>query len=308
VTAAQNSTVMSRLANLPVLLQMLANSFMWATSFLLMKLIGSAIDPLALTGVRGVMAGLLLAAGLALSGHNILPRGREWRDWSVLGVSQGIIPNTLTAYALTQIPAGLASMVQATSPLLIAIAAQALFADERLTHWRIVGLLVGFTGMALLLGASAFSGSPANLSGTMAMIATAVSYAVGSLYVRSIPHAQPERLALGQQAFAGFPVLALVLWFKGLQPFAAIPNHLFELAALGTFATAVPIVIYMNILRRAGPTLGSMTGYITPMWTVSMGILIFGEMLSARQAMGGALIISGLLIVSWSRLSRKQAP
>lgn len=285
----------------PVLAQMLLCSFLWATSFLLMKLIGADVAPLPLTALRGLMGGGLLALWVMWRGQPILPKGREWRDWAVLGLLQGLIPNTLTAYALTQIAAGLTSMMQATAPLMVAVLAHFLFADERLSLRRLCGVLVGFTGMAVLIGPSGDSLQSGGFWGPLAMIATAVSYALGSLYVRSIPVAEPARLALGQQAFSGIPATLAVLVFFGPQAFAAAPEHLLALSALGIFATALPIVLFMNILRRAGPTLGSMNGYLTPAWTVLLGFLVLGETTSPHEIAGGVIVLLGVLLANEKR-------
>ncbi len=281
--------------------QMLLCSGLWGSSFLLMKLIGSEISPLALTALRGLMGGALLGLWLALRGENVLPQGREWRDWAVLGLLQGVIPNTLTAYALALITASLTSMIQACTPLIVAVLAHLLFSDERLSPKRAAGVLIGFSGMAILLGPAALaSGSPSAI-GTFAMAATAVSYALGNLYVRGIPEVKPARLALGQQAFSGLPTLILVLAFAGPVAFAAAPGLALPLLALGIFATALPILLYMTILRGAGPVLGSMNGYLVPFWTILMGVTLLGESIGLREIAGGLVVFAGLFIVSLTR-------
>lgn len=291
---------------MPLLLaQMLVCSFLWANAFLLMKLIGTDLSPFALTALRGMLGGVLLALWLVALRQNIVPRGREWRDWLVLGLFQGVIPNTLTAYALTQITAGLTSMIQASTPLIVAVLAHALFADERLTAWRGLGVLVGFSGMVILLGPSAFGGGSEGTFGTLAMVATAASYAVGNLYVRSIPDARPLRLAFGQQIFSGLPMLGLVFLAAGPAAFAAVPEHAAALGALGLFATALPIVIYMNILRTAGPTLGSMNGYLVPVWTILLGLAFLSETVGLREVAGGITVLAGVAIVSLARRPRR---
>lgn len=287
-----------------VLGQMLLCSFLWANSYLLLKVMSADISPLALTAVRGVMGGVLLALWLLWRGQSIIPQGREWRDWIALGILQGIIPNTLTAYALTEIAAGLTSMLSATGPLMVAVFAHLLFADERLTPRRTLGVLIGFAGMALLLGPAAFADRLGSLWGMLAMIATAVSYALGSLYVRSIPHAKPARLALGQQAFSGFPAMVAVLVISGPAAFHTVPDHLVALLALGVFCTAMPIVLFMNILRQAGPTLGSMNGYLTPVWTVLLGYLILGERTGLHEIAGGLVVLLGVILAN-DRLGRR---
>ncbi|WID96279.1 DMT family transporter [Bosea vestrisii] len=281
--------------------QMLLCSCLWGSSFLLMKLIGAEISPLALTALRGLMGAALLGLWLGLRGETVLPQGREWRDWAVLGLLQGAIPNTLTAYALTQITASLTSLIQACTPLIVAMLAHLLFADERLSAKRALGVLIGFSGMAILLGPAAFATGSPSAMGTLAMAATALSYALGNLYVRGIPKVEPARLALGQQVFSGLPTLVLVLGLSGPAAFAAAPGLALPLLALGIFATALPILLYMMILRSAGPVLGSMNGYLVPFWTILMGVTLLGESVGLREITGGLVVLTGLVIVSLTR-------
>ncbi len=281
-----------------LILQMLLCSFLWASAFLFLKIIGTNLSPLALTAVRGLMGGALLAAWIGLHHQRVLPRGREWKDWIVLGFLQGVVPNTLTAFALTQISAGLTSLSQAMTPLIVAVLAQAVFADERLTARRTVGLLTGFSGMILLIGPAAFGNAHASLPGIASMLAVAFSYALGTLYVRTVPSPTPIRLAYGQQLFSGLPTFAAVWAMSGLGAFAGVQDVILPLALLGVFGTALPIVLYMRILSVAGPTVGSMNGYFLPPWTILLGFVFLGEALSLREMSATAIVLAGVAIVS----------
>ncbi|KAA9386344.1 DMT family transporter [Neorhizobium galegae] len=283
---------------IPLIVQMLACSFLWGSAFILLKIAGTALSPLALTAVRGLMGGTLIAAWMIVSGHNILPRGREMRDWVVLGFLQGVVPNSLTAYALTEISAGLTSMIQASTPLVVAVLAQALFASERLTPKVALGLATGFGGMVLLIGPAALGADNVSLRGVGAVAIVAVSYALGNLYVRGIPGAQPVRLALGQQLFSGLSTFAVVLYLGGLSAFSPALDNLPLLLVLGVFGTALPIVLYMNILKKAGPTIGSMNGYFLPPWTIILGFVLLGEPVSPREIVATAIVLAGVAIVS----------
>lgn len=282
----------------PLIVQMLVCSFLWASAFILLKIAGTSLSPLALTALRGLMGGGLIAAFMAAAGHQVLPRGRELRDWIVLGFLQGVVPNALTAYALTQISAGLTSMIQASTPLIVAVLAQALFASERLTLKVALGLATGFTGMVMLVGPAAFGAGDVSLNGVGAMVIVALSYALGNLYVRAIPNPQPMRLALGQQLFSGLPTFAVVIWLGGMSSFAPALDAAVVLLVLGVFGTALPIVLYMNILKKAGPTVGSMNGYFLPPWTILLGFVLLGEPVSLREIVATAIVLAGVAIVS----------
>jgi drug/metabolite transporter (DMT)-like permease len=197
-------------------------------------------------------------------------------------------------------------MIQASTPLIVAVFANFMFADERLTPLKALGVLTGFAGMALLIGPAAFGVGEVDIYGTLAMVATAVSYAVGNLYIRGIPDANPSRLAFGQQTFSGFPSLIFVLAYSGIAAFDAVPEHAEALLALGFVSTAVPILLFMHILTRAGPTLGSMNGYLVPVWTILIGVTLLKETVLPREIMGGIVVFAGIAIVSWAKRRARQ--
>src|SRR5215218_4801758 len=232
---------------------LLGCSILWASGFLFIKLAGDA-HPFVIAAMRGLVGAATLGAFFVLQGRSVRPRGREWRDWLVLGTFNGWGPNVLVAFALTQITTATASMIQAASPLVVAVIAHLMFAEERLSARRIAGVLVGFAGMGVLIGPAAFPGSGVSAAGAIAMLAVAASYAIGNLYARAVPAADPARLALGQQIFSGLPATILALVVAGPAAFAPVPAHWASLAALGVIATAIPILLFMRLIRWAGPT------------------------------------------------------
>jgi drug/metabolite transporter (DMT)-like permease len=206
----------------------------------------------------------------------------------------------LVAYALTQITAASAAMIQATAPLIVAVLAHAMFAEERLSPHRGMGVLVGFVGMAVLVGSAALPESGVSATGALAMVATAISYAVGNIYARAVENANPARLALGQQIFSALPATALALAVIGPGAFGRVPDHAPALFGLGVVATALPILLFMRLIHRAGPTRASMVGYLLPVWTTLLAALLLGERVGARELIGGLVVLAGVAIVSFS--------
>lgn len=278
-----------------LLVHLVGCSALWASGFLFIKLAGG-MPPLAIAAMRGLVGAGALLLLFAARREAPVPRGREWRDWAVLGCLNGWLPNMLVAYALTQITAGSASMIQASGPLIVAVLSHALFADERLTARRGIGVLVGFTGMAILIGPAAFSG--VNALGALAMVLVATCYALGNVYVRLIPRADPARLAIGQQIFSGIPATVLTLAVLGPAAFAGAPDRAWPLLALGILATAIPILLFMRLIRRAGPTRASMVGYLQPVWATSLALVFLGETVGGRELLGGAVVLAGVALVS----------
>lgn len=272
---------------------------LWGSGFLFIKLVPE-VGPVPLAAARGLIAAATLAAWFLFRGEAIWPRGREWRDWAVLGTLNGWGPNILVAFALTEIGAALAAMIQASGPLVVALLSHLLFADERLDARRLSGILVGLLGVGLLIGPAALASSPASVTGAFAMLAVAVLYAFGNVYVRLVPRADPARLALGQQVVSATIASGLTAGLHGPDALVLAPTP--ALLALGTVATAVPIVLFMRLIRGAGPTRAATVGYLMPIWAALLAVVFLGETVSGREIVGGVVVLAGVALVSSRRL------
>jgi drug/metabolite transporter (DMT)-like permease len=282
-----------------ILVNLLVCSLLWGTSFLFVKLSGD-LNPFVLAAMRGLLGGVSLAIWFTLQGKSILPQRHEWRIWAFLGTFNGWLPNVLVAFALTEIATAPAAMIQASSPLIVALFSHLLFVDERLSPQRFVGVLVGFIGMGILIGPAALPDSGVSLAGLVAMIMTACSYASANIYVRTVKHADPARMALGQQVTSGAAATLLALVMVGPAAFVPVPTHAAPLLALGVLSTALPILLFMHLIRRTGPTRASMVGYLAPVWTILFAVLFLNERVGLRELAGGAVVLAGVALVSFS--------
>lgn len=282
-----------------IVFHLFAVSLLWGSSFLFVKLTDGDLSPFALAACRGLVGAAALAAYFVWRGMDLRPRREELLHWIVLGMSNGWLPNILLAYAMTQIGSALGAMIQAAGPLMIACLAPLFFREERLSARRALGVVVGFAGMAVLIGPKAFGGG--SLLGALAMVAIAASYSVGNLYVRAIPKLDPVRLAFGQQLFSGAPALVLALAFGGGAAFAPALDHVGALLALGVLATAAPMALYMRLIQEAGPVRASMVGYLQPVIAAALGVAFLSETIGLRELTGGAIVLAGVALVTWRR-------
>jgi drug/metabolite transporter (DMT)-like permease len=228
-------------------------SMLWASGFLFINLVPD-VHFLVIASQRGILGATSLMLWFAVQGRRIRPTRHEWRDWAVLGTLNGWGPNILVAFALTQITAASASMIQASSPIIVAMIAHVVLPDERLILRRLFGILIGFTGIALLVGPAALPESGVSAAGVIAMLTTATSYAVGNVYAKTVKDAEPARLAMGQQIGSAIPATLIALAVTGPAGFAPAAERAVPLLALGFLATALPILLFMRLIRGAGPT------------------------------------------------------
>lgn len=270
----------------------------WGSSFIFIKLTHGEVDPFTLSFIRAGIAALAMAAWVIWLGQSPWPEPGERLDWLVLGSVNGWIPNILVAFALERMAAGMASMVQAATPLFTAYVAHLLFADEQLSRQRVLGLAVGFGGTLLLVAPRLGQGGSEALA-ILAMIGVVLGYGSGNIYARYRRAVRPERLALGQQAVSALVSAPLAFAIAGpAATLAAMQAHGWALVALGLFCTALPILMFMRLITRAGPTKASMTGYLAPATAVFLATLVLGERLTAGQIAGGVVILVGVAIIT----------
>lgn len=290
-----------------VFLALITAGFFWGLGFPTMKLISADISAVSLASLRGILGGGTLALWFLLMRQGLLPQSRqEIGDWLVLGALNGWIPNVLTAYATQSLPGGQAAMIQACGPLITALMASRLFTEERLSPLRLLGILIGFAGVGLLIGPR-LAGTGGTAAAALAMLGVAFCYASGNVFVRRIAVADPRRLALGQQVISGIAATIMALLWIGPAGYAPAANHLLPVLSLGILSTAVPIVIFMYILRAAGPTKAALTGYIMPVWAVILSALLLGEAIGLREAIAGLVILAGVAIVTRAKHSAGRA-
>lgn len=282
-----------------IAVNLLICSLLWGSSYLFIKLMSGEVSALAIAASRGLLGTAVLSLWSLGRGRSPLPRRAEILPWIVLGTTNGWLPNVLVGYALIQLASGPAAMIQAAGPLVTALAAHLIFSEERLSPRRFGGILLGMAGVALLIGPRLFEGGGTALS-VLAMIGATLSYTTANLYVRTVPAAtgDPARLALGQQMFSGTIATTLTLAVLGPAAFLPLGDHLPAMLALGIFATAIPVTVFMRLIRAAGPTRAAMTGYLVPTVAVILGVVVLHENLGLHQILGGCIILAGVFLVT----------
>jgi drug/metabolite transporter (DMT)-like permease len=276
---------------------LIACSFAWGCSFLFIKLIHGDLPPIVIASVRATIAALALMAVVIFLRQSILPKGREWQDWLVLGTVNGWIPNILVAFALERMDSGPAALIQASTPLMTAVLGHLFLVRERLTLDRVAGILIGFLGVIVLIGPKALDGT-GSLLAVVAMLVMSFGYAAGNIYTRIIPGAEPIRLALGQQVASAVISSLILLAWSGPSAYRPALDHAFALLALALFSTALPIWLFMRMITRTSSSRAAMTGYLVPATAVSMGVLVLGEPIVTRQIIGGGIVLIGVAIVT----------
>jgi drug/metabolite transporter (DMT)-like permease len=276
------------------LLMLLALAALWGASFMFIKICVRELEPTTLVCLRlGIGALALLPLTLARLGPRVaLGEARAaWKPLVVIGLVNSAIPITSLSWAETRIDSGLAAVIQASAPLFTALLALRFSRAEVVTGARLVGLLVGFGGVALLVGAQPSGETAAALAVTF----SAFCYAVAALYsARALARVPALVSATGALAAAAAALLPFALF--------QLPSHfpswgvLGALFALSIGGTSVGYVLYYALLSGAGASRSILITYLVPAIALAYGVLLLGEPLTVAAVAGLALVLGGVAL------------
>ncbi|MBQ0821955.1 EamA family transporter [Microvirga terrae] len=275
-------------------------SVVWGGSFLFVGVAVRELPPLTIVALRVLTAAMALLLVLRLTGVD-LPRTRQvWAAFVGMSILNNVIPFTLIVWGQSHIASGLASVLNATTPLFTVIVAHFLTADERLTGQRLAGVIVGFIGVAVMIGGAAVASLDAGILAQLAVLGAALSYGFSGVFGRrfktmGIP---PLATAAGQVTVSSTILLPAALMVE--QPWTlAVPSTaaILSLAALGLVSTAFAYLIFFRLLARAGATNVGLVTFLIPVSAILFGVSVLGETLMMRHMAGMVLIGAGLVLI-----------
>jgi drug/metabolite transporter (DMT)-like permease len=273
-------------------------SVLWGGSFFFIELALTDVPPLTMVFGRVGLAATALAA-VAWAGGLSWPRSPSvLGSFLIMGALNNLIPFSLIVWSQTHIASGLASILNATTPIFSVLLAHVATAGERLTGHRIAGVLAGFAGVVVLIGSDAATGADGDLLPIGACLAAAVSYAVAGIFGRRFRGLPPMLTAAGQLAASTVMMAPVMLavdrpWELAMPGWTALS----ALAAQALVSTAIGYTIYFRILAKAGATNLLLVTLLMPATAIWLGAAVLGEALEARHLLGMALIGLGLLAI-----------
>ncbi len=270
---------------------------LWGASFLFMRLGAHEFGPIVLAAVRVGLASAMLIPLLASRGQLAQLR-THWKGLLIVGALNSAIPFALFSFAALSITAGLSSIVNATTPLWTAVVAF-VWLRQGLTPWRVLGLVIGFAGVAFLAWDKAsFKSGEEDHSGLLAVLACAAAtlcYGVAANATkRFLTGASPLAVATGSQ-FAAALMLALPaawLW-PAHAPGTVAWSSAFGLAAL---CTALAYILYFRLMSRVGPTNAVSVTFLIPLFAILWGAIFLQEAITAQMVAGGAIVLVGIAL------------
>ena len=280
-----------------VILTLLA--FIWGASFMLIKIADRQLTPATLILGRLGSAALLLAAIAARPARRRGGRSpscaTRWGWLVVVGLVNTALPFWLLSWGETRIDSGLASIIQGAVPIFNALLAFAFFREARVTGLRLVGLGIGFVGVALLVGDQPHG----KLLAALAVVAMALCYAIGTLlagrYLRGTP---PLVVALASTAVSTLAVLPV-----GVAQAPSEAWHgetIMAILVLGFVGTAIAYLLFFALIQRAGPNYATLVTYLVPPIALFYGAVFLGESFGAIDFASLGLILVGVALATGS--------
>lgn len=280
----------------------------WGGSFLFAKVAVAEIPPFVLVFLRVFIACAVLLAFLWLRGLLGKLEARFAVSFLIMGVLNNAVPFSLLFLGQTEIGAGLASILNATTPVFTVIVAGLLARQETLSANRIAGVILGVAGVAVMLSGSLSGIASDPLWAQLCCLGAAISYACGATFARRFRSVPPQITAAGQLAGSSLLMLPVALLTAGDWSAAGTsPLAWANVLALGIVATALAYLIYFRLLAEAGATNASLVTLIVPASALFFGWLILGENLGPLQFTGFAILLAGLAVLD-GRILRRRGP
>jgi drug/metabolite transporter (DMT)-like permease len=279
---------------------LLVLALVWGGSFFFVGVAVKQLPPLTIVALRVALAALILWLCAPMMGVQ-MPRGRiVVGAFLVMGLLNNVIPFSLIAFGQTQLASGLASILNATTPLFTVIVGHFLTSDERLTPLRVTGAVCGLAGVAGMIGPQLVAGLGGGVTAELAILGAAVSYAFASVFGRRFRRLgiNPIATATGQVTASSLMLIpiALLVDRPWTLPVPA-PETLAAIAGLAALSTAFAYILYFRILAGAGATNVVLVTLLAPVSSIALGALVLHEHLEARHFIGLALIGLGLACI-----------
>jgi drug/metabolite transporter (DMT)-like permease len=291
-------------------------SVLWGGSFFFIGVAVREVSPFTFVLVRVALAAAALWAFLLIRRMPVrLPR-EALGAMLVLALLNNAVPFSLFAWSQTQIASGLASILNATTPIWGVIAAHLFTRDERITPAKLAGVLLGFGGVALMVGADLLGEIGSGLAAQLACLAATFCYALAGVWARRFKAmgVAPATVATGQLTATALVMLpvALIVDQPWLRP-APSAQAWTAIAGLALLGTALAYILYFRLIESAGATNALLVTLLIPPTAILLGWLFLGERLEPRDLAGLALIALGLAaidgrLVSLARLPRPAPP
>lgn len=271
---------------------------LWGGSYTFIKIGVETIPPLTLIAARTLIAGLILLAVIRWRGLRLPRDTATWRRFLTQAVLNSVVPFTLIAWAERSVDAGLASILNGTTPVFVFLISLALLPAQRPDWRKGLGVLGGIAGVGLIVGVDALSGLGHALVPQLAIVAATIAYACAALFGRNFSGMDPLLPAAGSMLSGAILLIPAALVVD--QPWMLAPSQasILALLALSIVSTALAFAIYFRLIRTLGPVGTTAVSYLRVPIGVAIGFVFLGETLTSTAWIGLGLVVLGVMAMT----------
>lgn len=278
---------------------------LWGASYSFIKIGVTTIPPITLIAARTLIAGLILIVIIRLRGLRLPTDVLTWKYFLVQACLNSVVPFTAIAWAEQTTEAGLAAILNSTTPIFTFLITLLITRHEAVTSRRLFGVTAGLAGTCLIIGVQALTGLGNELWAQLAIIAATICYAGAAIFGRNFKSLDPMLPAAGSLISGAIILIPLSLIID--QPWTLTPsaNSVFALLGLAVFSTAAAFTIYFRLIHTLGSVGTTAQAYLRVPIGVGIGAIFLGERLTSTAWLGLAFVIIGVIAMT---LPPKQEP
>src|SRR3984885_253204 len=285
--------------------------FVWGSTFLAIRVGVREVPPFLLAGMRFLVAGLVLFGWMRARGTPS-PTRREWGGATLLALLIFVCDYGLLFWAERRVPSGVAAVMLATIPVFMSLSEIIILKTQRLTIRLAAALVVGISGVAVLVSHSvSFGDAPIDPVGACALIAAAISWSAASALTRKVPLPAEKAMSSGVQMLSGGVLLVLAAGllgeFRRFQMQAVSAKAWLALAYLIVAGSIVGFTAYVWLIHHESPTKVGTYAYVNPVVAVLVGYFFGGEALGPRTIAGAALVLVSVVVITTTPKESKAA-
>ncbi|MDX8536766.1 EamA family transporter [Mesorhizobium abyssinicae] len=280
---------------------------LWGASYSFIKVGVETIPPVTFIAARTLIAGAILLAIIRWRGLAMPREAATWRRFAFQACLNSVVPFTLIAAAERSIDAGLATILNATSPIFTFLLTALITRHEPVTLRKLVGVGAGIAGICLIVGTEALGGLGHQLWAQLAVIAATVSYAGAAIFGRNFRGLDPMLPAAGSMICGAAILIPLSLVFD--RPWTLSPStaSIFALIGLSVFSTALAFSIFFRLIHTLGSVGTTSQAYLRVPIGVGIGALFLGESLGPTAWLGMGFVVGGVAAMTIPARQRKLA-
>jgi len=270
----------------------------WGASYTFIKIGVATIPPVTLIAARTLIAGLLLLAVLRMRGVKLPKEPAMWWRFALQACLNSVLPFTLIAWAERSVDAGLATILNSTSPIFIFLLGLGLGGSERPTLRRLFGVGAGLAGICLIVGFEALNGLGHSLLAQLGLVAAAVCYGCAAMFGRVFKGLDPMVPAAGSLLSGTAMLLPASLVIDRPWTLAPSAASMMAVLALAVLSTALAFTIYFRLIKTLGPMSTAAQAYLRVPVGVMIGVVFLGEAPAPTAWAGLACIMAGVIAMT----------